>query len=75
MIIFWWWMSDTMNKRFFTIFWVSFAMMLALIVGVIVYDFCSEGEGGVEILREKRVSEKKRRRIRQVGRIGSAANL
>ena len=66
-------MSDTMNNRFFTIFWVSFAMMLALIVGVIVYDFCSEDEVETEILQEGRVVEKKRRKIKQVGRIGSAA--
>ena len=66
-------MSDTMNNRFFTIFWVSFAMMLALIVGVIVYDFCSEDEVESEILQEEIVAEKKRRKIKQVGRIGSAA--
>ena len=62
-----------MNNRFFTIFWVSFAMMFALIVGVIVYDFCSEDEGESEILQEEIVAEKKRRKIKQVGRIGSAA--
>ena len=62
-----------MNKRFFTIFWVSFAMMLALIVGVIAYDFCSEDEVESEILQEEIVAEKKRRKIKQVGRIGSAA--
>ena len=62
-----------MNNRFFTIFWVSFAMMFALIVGVIVYDFCSEDEVESEILQEEIVAEKKRRKIKQVERIGSAA--
>jgi hypothetical protein len=71
MIIFWWWMSDTMNKRFFTIFWVSFAMMLALIVGVIAYDFCLEDEGELGVLQEERIAEKKRRKIKQVRTIDS----
>ena len=61
-----------MNKRFLTILWVSFAVMLALIVGIIAYDFCPQDEGEIGVLQEERVAEKKRRRIRQVGRIGSA---
>lgn len=62
-----------MNNRFFIILWVYFAVMLALIVGIIAYDFCLEDEGEIGVLQEERIAEKKRRRIRQVGRIGSAA--
>ena len=56
-------------NRLFTILWGALAMMLAIIVGVIVYDFCSEDEVESEILQEEIVAEKKRRKIRSVENI------
>ncbi len=58
-------------NRLSTILWVAFAMMLALIVGVIAYDFCSQDEGESGILQEEQVVEKKRRKIKQVRTIDS----
>ena len=58
-------------NRLFTILWGALAMMLAIIVGVIVYDFCSEDEVESEILQEEIVAEKKRRKIKQVRTIDS----
>ena len=63
--------DDMMNNRFFTILWVSFAVMLALIVGIIAYDFCLEDEGELGVLQEERIAEKKRRKIKQVRTIDS----
>ena len=61
-------MSDTMNNRFFTIFWVSFAMMLTIVVGVIAVDVYSEDEAESVVLQGEKISKKKPRRIRQVKR-------
>ena len=50
-------------NRLFAILWASFAMMLALIVGIIVLDVYSEDEVESEIQQEKRVAEKNQRKI------------
>ena len=58
-------------NRLFTFLWISIAMMLALIVGIIAYDFCPQDEGEIGVLQEARVAEKKRRKIKQVRTIDS----
>lgn len=58
-------------NRLFTILWVAFAMMLALIVGIIVLDVYSEDEVESEIQQEKRVAEKNQRKIRSVENVDS----
>lgn len=58
-------------NRLFTILWVAFAMMLALIVGIIVLDVYSEDEVESEIQQEKRVAEKNQRKVRPIENVDS----
>ena len=63
--------DDMMNNHFFIILWVSFAMMLAIIVGIIVYDFCVEDEVGVVKSQEIYGSNKNQRKVRPVENVDS----
>ena len=67
-------MNNKMN-RLFTFLWVSFAVMLALIVGIIAYDFYLEDEAVSDVSQGEKVSKKKLRRIRQVKRSESETRI
>ena len=62
-------------NRLFAILWASFAMMLALIVGIIVLDVYSEDEVESEIQQEKRVAEKNQRKIKSVENVDSEVRV
>ena len=67
-------MNNKMN-RLFAFLWISFAMMLALIVGVIAFDVYSEDEAVSDVSQGEKVSKKKLRRIRQVKRSESETRI
>ena len=60
-------MNNKMN-RLFTFLWISFAMMLTIVVGVIAVDVYSEDEAESVVSQGEKISKKKLRRIRQVKR-------
>jgi hypothetical protein len=60
-----------MNNHFFIILWVSFAMMLAIIVGIIVYDLCAEDEVGVVKSQKIYGANKNQRKVRPVENVDS----
>ena len=60
-------MNNKMN-RLFTFLWISLAMMLTIVVGVIAFDVYLEDEAESVVSQGEKVSKKKPRRIRQVKR-------
>lgn len=62
-------------SRLFVIFWITFAVMLAIIVGIIACDFYCEDEVASVALQEGSVIQRRQRKIRKTQRFESETQI
>ena len=62
-------------NRLYIIFWVSFAVVLALIVGIIAYDFCCENELAPVASQEGRIIQRRQWKIKNAQNIESEEQI